>query len=192
MDSNTPEFYGDSELPVQDELSSLKERATLMGIAFHPSIGVDKLREKIAERLKGESAQTNEVTTAAAEDENARRLRLKREAAKLIRINVTCMNPFKREWPGEIIAAGNSVVGTYKKYVPFNTTDGWHVPQIIYEQLKQRQCQVFVTERVGPGGIKVRKGKLINEFAIEVLPALTEKELRELARRQAVASNTAE
>ena len=36
-------------------------------------------------------------------------------------------------------------------------------------------------------GNKVRKGKLIKEFAIEVLPPLTKEELEELARRQAMA-----
>ena len=30
-----------------DELTLLKERADLMGIKYHPSIGVDKLREKV-------------------------------------------------------------------------------------------------------------------------------------------------
>jgi hypothetical protein len=35
-------------------------------------------------------------------------------------------------------------------------------------------------------GNNVRKGKLIKEFAIEVLPQLTEAELKEMARRQAM------
>ena len=36
----------------KDELTLLKERATLMGIQYHPSIGVDKLREKVTSALK--------------------------------------------------------------------------------------------------------------------------------------------
>ena len=96
------------------------------------------------------------------------------------------MNPMKNEWPGEIFTTGNDVVGTFKKYVPFNADDGWHVPHIIYEMIRDRQCQVFTTTRT-KNGVGVRQGKLIKEFAVEVLSDLTEAELAELAQRQAMA-----
>jgi hypothetical protein len=38
-------------------------------------------------------------------------------------------------------------------------------------------------------GNKVRKGKLIKEFAIEELPPLTKEELAELAQRQAMSKS---
>lgn len=184
------EFDQDDELQVPDELTALKARADLLGISYHPSIGVEKLREKVAAKLaEGEApvADSSSVATATdAETPGQRRKRLKDEASALVRIRVTCMNPFKSEWEGEIFTAGNSIVGTHKKYVPFNADEGWHVPRIIYNQLVQRQCQVFHTVTL-PGGKKVRKGKLIREFAIEVLPALTKEELRDLAQRQAMA-----
>jgi hypothetical protein len=98
------------------------------------------------------------------------------------------MNPAKKEWDGEIFTAGNSLVGSMTKYVPFNADDGWHVPRIIYQQLVQRQCQVFTTVRDSRGNTS-RKGKLIKEFAIEVLPMLTAEELKDLAQRQAMAKS---
>ena len=88
--------------------------------------------------------------------------------------------------PGEIITVANNAVGTVKRYVPFNTEDGWHVEHILLEQLRERQCQIFVTEKDSRGN-KVRKGKLIREFAIEVLDPLTEEERADLAQRQAMA-----
>jgi hypothetical protein len=39
-------------------------------------------------------------------------------------------------------------------------------------------------------GNKVRRGRLIAEFAIEELSPLSEKELKELAQRQAMAAGT--
>lgn len=114
-----------------------------------------------------------------------RNQRLRKEATKLIRVNITCMNPNKKDWPGEIISLGNSVVGMIKKYVPFNISGGYHLPYIIYTHLKDRQCQVFYTV-VLPNGQKTQRGKLINEFAIEVLPNLTPDEITELARTQAI------
>lgn len=49
-------------------------------------------------------------------------------------------------------------------------------------------CQIFVTDK-SKNGVTVRKGKLIKEFAIEYLEPLTQQELDELARRQAMAGS---
>lgn len=171
-----------------DELSTLKARADLLGLSYHPSIGVEKLREKVNAALANTKSSDNGVIPV--EDEASERARLMEEAAKLVRIRVTCMNPAKKEWSGEIIAVGNSVVGTHKKFVPFNADEGWHVPNIIYQHIVSRECQVFVTVRDERGNTH-RKGKLIKEFAVEVLPPLTTEELAELARRQAMAAGSA-
>ena len=181
-------------LETQDEMTALKARADLMGISYHPSIGLEKLRSKVADALADKPAETeatsdSEKLDTTKETLNEKRKRLRDEASALVRIRVTCMNPNKKEWDGEIITAGNAAVGTFKKFVPFHSADdGWHVPNIIYKQLVQRECQIFVTTTDGAGN-KIRKGKLIKEFAIEVLPDLTEEELAELARRQAMAKS---
>ena len=173
----------DTDLPVVDELTALKERAELMGVKFHPSISLEKLREKVNAAI----SDVQKDPEAEAPKKNSR-LEAQRKASELVRIRVTCMNPAKKEWEGEIFTVGNSTVGTFKKYVPFNADEGWHVPWIIYEQLKERECQVFVTKRDERGNT-TRTGKLIKEFAIEVLPNLTEEELKDLAQRQAMAKS---
>lgn len=186
------------DLPQVDELTALKARADQMGLTYHPSIGLDKLRAKVAAALEGaeqpgddEPEVPEEKTAKVAKVEESLhefRSRKKREASELLRIRVTCMNPNKKEWEGEIFTAGNSLVGTFKKYVPFDADEGWHVPRIIYNQIIQRQCQVFVTKK-GPRGIDSRQGKLIREFAVEILPPLTKEELHDLAQRQAMAKS---
>jgi hypothetical protein len=226
------------ELTVADELTTLKERADLMGITYHPSIGLEKLRAKVNEAIAAEGAPKESADYSADLDTDieddpvpaapmasapvqanqapvfiqapvqavkyitpkqhadqisvgpdtetigAKRLRLKRHANELIRIRVTCMNPAKKEWEGEIFAAGNNLVGTLKKYVPFGADEGWHVPRIMYNVIRDRMAQIFVTVTDEKKN-KVRRGKLIREFAIEVLEPLTPVELSELASRQA-------
>ena len=184
-------------IPTQDELTTLKARADKIGVSYHPSIGVDKLREKVNKVLESDTG-SNEAEPAADSEADAaaepketdakRKARKRKQAAELVRIRVTCMNPNKKEHDGEIFTAGNSLVGTYRKYVPFNADEGWHVPRIIYNQLVQRQCQVFTTVRDRRGNAS-RKGKLIKEFSIEVLDPLTEAELQELAQRQAMSKS---
>lgn len=215
---------------VQDELETLKARAQMLGIQFHPSIGVEKLREKIAAEMAKDTgaplqsqeqprgltqdvsngsstSQTAPVSavqdpavnpdvadvniTAAnvgPETDGERRKRLRNEATKLVRIRVTCMNPAKKDWDGETFTVGNSSVGTLRKYVPFNNDEGWHVPHFIYEVMKARECQVFVSTK-SAHGVTLKKGKMIKEFAIEVLPPLTPSELKDLAQRQALAGS---
>ena len=170
----------------KDELSVLKARADQMGISYSKNIGVEKLRARI-EAAFGDSEPVEEAPKKAAkETEGQRRNRLRKESSALVRVRVTCMNPNKREWQGEIFTVSNSVVGTFRKYVPFNAEDGWHIPEIIYQQVKARKCQVFKTVN-GPRGEKIRKGTLIPEFSVEVLPPLTKEELADLAKRQAMA-----
>jgi uncharacterized protein (UPF0212 family) len=172
----------------QDELTVLKARADLMGISYHPSIGLEKLREKINAANSDEAVKEPVQVASQANEEtlNQKRSRLKKEAMELVRIRVTCMNPAKAEWEGEIVTVGNSAVGSITKFIPFNADAGWHVPRIIYQQLVERQCQIFVTVNDSRGN-KTRKGKLIKEFAIEVMPPLTPAELQDLAQQQAMA-----
>jgi hypothetical protein len=176
------------ELP--SELEVLKNRATMLGVKFHPSIGLEKLKLAVENALSDKPEASEEpvkgkAATAAKETEAQVKMRLNKEANALVRVRVACMNPAKKDWQGEVFTVSNSAVGTIKKFVPFNNEEGWHVPEMILGVMRERQCQIFVTE-VAKDGTKLRKGKLIKEFNIEVMPALTLKELEELAQRQAM------
>lgn len=179
----------DIEQTTENELEMLKARADKLGISYHPSIGAEKLREKINAALAYEGEQTQEAAVAKGpqeETEAQRRQRIMDEALKLVRIRVTCMNPAKKEIDGEIFTTGNAIIGTVRKYVPFNAPDGWHVPQIILNMLQERQFQQFYNEIV-KNGVSVRRSRMVKEFAIEILPPLTDEELKDLAQQQAMA-----
>lgn len=181
-------FDTEDSLDMPDELTTLKARADLLGLHYHPSIGLDKLRDKVnSAAVSEDGADTSQVLAqVAAESAEELRVRKRKEAGELLRLRVSCMNPAKKEWDGEIFTAGNAVVGTFKKYVPYNNEDGWHVPRIIYNQLVQRQCQIFVAIKDDRGNTK-RMGKVIREFAVEIMPPLSLTELHDLAQRQAMA-----
>ncbi|MFW9600935.1 MAG: hypothetical protein ACMV1B_01275 [Prevotella sp.] len=166
-------------IELEQELEMLKTRASLLGVKYHPSISVDKLREKI------DALDSTEDVVTKVPSEEEKRITLIREANKLVRVRITCMNPAKKEWEGEIITVSNSVIGTIRKYIPFNADDGWHVPKAILNMLDERMCQVFNSVPDGKGNM-VRKGKLVKEFSIEVLPDLTPSELHDLAQRQSM------
>lgn len=180
-DKENQEFHE----PIQDELESLKSRADMMGLKYHPSISLAKLREKVNASVAGEPEAVEHIGDAV-ETPTQRRNRKYKEANELVRIHVTCMNPAKKEWEGELFTAGNSLIGTFTKFVPFDVEDGWHVPRAIYNMMVDRQCQVFTSKKDARGNT-VRQGKLIKEFNIRVMDALTPEELQDLAQRQAMA-----
>jgi len=186
-DVNQEESFEDAP---KDELTLLKERAALMGIQYHPSIGLDKLREKVTSALK-EPAAIEGVLVEAVQDvqesEAQVHARYRKEASALIRVRLTCMNPAKQSWEGEIFTVSNSVIGTMKKFIPFHAEEGWHIPQALLNMIQERQYQAPYTER-GPKGQEMRRFKLVKEFSIEILPNLTASELKDLANQQAIAN----
>jgi hypothetical protein len=157
---------------------------------YHPSIGAEAAREGQDRQAPGSGQARRKKPDApqAASRPKPRSASACKNEAKLVRIRLTCMNPAKKEWDGEIITAGNAGVGSFKKFVPFNAEEGWHVPRIIFQVLKDRQCPVFYTDKV-KNGVTMRRSKLIKEFAIEVLDPLTQEELHDLAQRQAMAKS---
>ena len=162
------------------------EAETLHANTHMRNLGMIKsTAENLKSAIEGETKETkNDGTSKSGETEAQKRLRLQAEATKLVRIRVTCMNPAKKEWEGEIFTSGNANVGSISKYVPFNSDDGWHVPRILLNMIKERQCQIFVSKKDSRGNM-TRTGKLIKEFAVEILDPLTTEELAELAARQA-------
>lgn len=175
------------------EIELLKERANKLNITYNAQIGVEKLKAKIEAKLNDtETGEDNDDVDAVEVPKKLtkgqRKAKLRREATALVRVKVACMNPNKREWEGEIISAGNSAANQEKKYVPFNLDEGYHLPKIIVNYLKEKECQIFVTTKDSRGN-KSRKGKLIKEFAVEELPPLTKAEIADLAKKQAMGNN---
>ena len=184
----------ETEVEQPTELETLKVRADLLGIKYHHNVGVDRLKVLISNAVDNntevlEAVKNNNYNVMSHKEYQQLELsKRKKNAGRLVRVRITCMNPNKKEWEGEIFSVGSSKIGTFKKYIPFNVEEGWHIPHIMYEALKERKCTVFHTVKDHLGN-KVRKGKLVPEFNIEILPPLTKAELKELAQRQAMSGS---
>lgn len=200
------------DLQTPSELDVLKERAKLLGITFSNNIGVDALRKKIEDKMSEEvvttapAPLTAPVTPTEAETEVANnaaealaqaeapapvkvltlRQHLLKEATKLVRIRISCMDPKKQDMPGEFFTVANEYLGTVRKYVPFGekTDGGYHVPACILEMLRTREFLAIRTETHPVTKAISVKHRYLKEFNIEVLPDLTKEELRRLAADQ--------
>lgn len=188
-----------------DERSLLMQRARLMNIKISNNIGIDALKAKITAHLEAESKvktedEPEEVppefkaepvparTLTASEKKAALRKKLMKEAMKLVRLRITNLDPKKKDLPGEILTVANRYIGTVRKFIPFGdqTENGYHVPNCIYQMMKERKFLHIRTVKTKYDGDRVETS-YVPEFALEVLPQLTPADLKKLALQQAAA-----
>ena len=176
---NQPEINAPSTV-VANELELLKTRADKLGIKYSPNIGIETLKERINAVLSPEKPAT------AVNAVDAERTRVRNDALKLIRCQIVNLNPNKKAWEGEIITVWNKYTGTVRKFVPFGekTVEGYHVPQIIYNVLKERKYLSISTKRDPKTGELTVKTQWVPEFSLTILPQLTKEQLAELAAAQ--------
>lgn len=171
------------------ELEALKARATMMGISFSPRIGLERLRAKVEAKLNGETEETAAPKTEQQKKAELRK-KMRDEQMALVRLRIANLNPSKRDLRGEIFTVANKYVGTVRKFIPYGeaTDNGYHVPKILYEQLKSRKfLQVNTRNDRNAGNQIVVDQRWVPEFSLEVLPQLTQEELNKLAASQSAA-----
>lgn len=109
------------------------------------------------------------------------------KALRLHRVKVTNLDPSDSQLNGAIITAVNKFTGKVAKYIPFGDEEapnGYHVPEILLNQLKNTKFPLRREIKGGAFGVKRYKTTMINKFNIETLPPLTKKEIEELANHQ--------
>ena len=110
-------------------------------------------------------------------------------AMKLVRVVVTPNDPLMVNYPGLIFTVGMSGINNgrmIKKFVPFSNEDGWHIPTIILRQVESAEMQKFKTI-TRPDGEKVLEPYLTKKFNVQILPDLTNAEIKRLADQQTTA-----
>ena len=164
----------------QDEIQEIKSRLDQMGIKYHHNAKVDTLRALLTKSLKGDDVveESGELSVAQV------RAKLMADANRLIRCRITCMNPHKREWTGEIFTAGNSFTGAIKKFVPYNCehAESYHIPKILLDVMRERKY--LQTRQIKSKSGAVQESYFVPEFQIVELDPLTEEELAQLASDQ--------
>ena len=163
----------------QDERQLLIQRAQMLGIEHSNNIGTESLRSRIKARLE-EEEDINELN-AIRNDKDKEILNQRNEAMKLVRVIVTSLDNMKNEYDGDIFKVSNNVVGTVTRMIPFNRE--WHIESIFLDTLRDIKMQKFYEEKL-PDGNKIRRGKLVPAYGIQVLEALTAEEFATLKASQ--------
>jgi hypothetical protein len=188
-ESATDEIVKEVVVDDADALEMLKAKAETLGVSYSNRIGVDALRAKIADHIASTEAPAPSIDESAGDMSIPKmRAAMKAREMKLIRLRITNMNESKSDLDGEIFCVMNKYLGIVKRFVPYGekTDEGWHVPYVIYKQLRDRKFLQIKTKTV-KGQIQVDT-RWVKEFNLEIMDPLTETELKQLVTAQAAAA----
>lgn len=120
------------------------------------------------------------------DDIGLRRQVIRAQALRLVRVRIQNLDPRDASLSGAIISIQNKYTGKVSKYVPFGeeSENGYHIPWMLYEHLKQWKFPLRKEQKGGRFGVKTYKTVMAPKFNIEILDPLTLEEIKELARHQ--------
>jgi hypothetical protein len=132
----------------------------------------------------------SKMTFAAVEGATNKQNSIQRlkEANKLVRCMITCNNKNKTSYQGEIFSVRNAKIPEIKKFVPFGVPT--HIPQILYNVIKEKQYQSFRKEKVN--GNQITRSHIMPEYNIQLLPPLSRDELEAIKQKQLAEGFTGE
>lgn len=168
-------------------IASLKKQADRLGVAYKSNTSIATLQKAISEKLNepigGEDspeAETTEVKLTKPKGKTADDYY--NEAMKLVRVIITPMESTKAtNLESELFCAGNGVVGTVKRTIPFG--EEWHVEQILLNSIKEKKYQMFMSKKNAQGAV-ITTAKLVPAYSISILEPLSQEELDKLAEMQ--------
>ena len=176
----------------------MRQELTDNGVTLHHKTGTKKLASTLADVRTKEYKEDPKKSDLTGPSEAAKAAKAKhladmqtpeKLAMKLTRVVVTPNDPAMVNYPGLIFSVGATGLNNgrmVKKFVPFNNEEGWHVPQILLNQIENGQMQKFKTV-VRPNGEKVLEPYLTKKFNVRILDPLTPEELKEVAAANKVA-----
>jgi len=190
------------EMTIEEVKQELKD----YGVQVHHKTGLAKLSELLADVRENPTTVTQEVSAEvsvkdrpykdglpdasnAAIEAASKHFELspQQSAMKLVRVVVTPNDPLMTAYPGLIFTVGASGINKgqmVKKFVPFNNEEGWHVPNIILQQIEHAEMQKFKTVTM-PNGEKQLEPYITKKFNVRILDPLTPAEMDRLTASQA-------
>lgn len=166
----------------EQAIASLKKQADRMGVNYKENVSVVTLQKAIQAKIEENEdvgkGTINGITSKAQPTEAEILETAYDKAMKLHRVIITPLESSKAtNLESELFCAGNSLVGTVKRTIPFG--DPWHVEHILLNAIREKKYQQF-TVRKNAKGVEVTSSRLVPAYAVATLDPLTEDERNEL------------
>ena len=172
------------------DIEDVKAELTGRGIKMHHKTNSIKLRKTLQDNVdKNDTKVPVAVLPSPVRPAKVKKkpvMTLKEKALHLKRIIVTPNDPELSGHSGLVFTVLSSAINNgkaIKKYVPFNNEEGWHVPNIIYNQIVNAEMQKFKSIKAANGDTILQPYQS-KKYNVQILPDLTQKEVDKLAASQ--------
>lgn len=128
-----------------------------------------------------------EMDAAKVKDDTLRRKVVRAQALRLRRVRIVNNDPNDKNVPGAIITVNSKYTGKVSKFIPYEEEvyeNGYHVPQILLDDLKTRTYPIRRKKKDSKFGVNQYTTHMARKYMIEYLPDLTESERKALAQDQ--------
>lgn len=128
-----------------------------------------------------------EMDPNEVEDTILRRKVIRAKALRLVRCRIKNLDPADSALPSGLFTVVNKYTGKVSKVIPYGEEfyeNGYHVPQILLNDIMSRKFALRKEVKGGNFGVKKYKTSMVRKFSVEILPDLTEKERQALAMNQ--------
>ena len=177
------------------DIEDVKAELTGRGIKMHHKTNAIKLRKTLQDDVdKNDTKVPVEVKSSPVKPAKVKKkpeMTLEEKCLHLKRIIVTPNDPEMSGHSGLVFTVISSTVNNgkaIKKYVPFNNEEGWHVPNIIVNQIANAEMQKFKSVKTH-NGETVLQPYQAKKYNVQVLPDLSQKEIDKLAASQTARGN---
>jgi len=187
-ETKTVEVPVDVLQALQEQIDELKAQKT------EPSrpAGNDQVVDSLISALNINAGQSGvKVSKGISVDDTENREAKINRALTLIRCTIIPRDPSKVNQKAEIITMSNDLIGDLRYKVPFNLET--HIPLAIYKVLEAKKINIFDDTLVSGNkqtGETMGGYKSIDAYSINVLPKLTEAEIKALGRKQKLRSES--
>lgn len=169
-----------------ESIAKFKTRLDVLNVKYSEDATMEELIQLYKDKMESLS-----TTVKPDEVEDLIREYNRKQAQRLVRVSISCMNNAKTDLKGQWFTIRNRTIGVMREFVPYNTdamAAGWHIPLAMYKNLRERVYYPAITKK-GKHGIDEVAGTAQKEFNIVVLEPLTQDEIDEIAKHQR-ANNT--
>lgn len=173
-------------------LSNPETRGEYQGIFGDDGLDEIEIAKPIPKKDTGPSvSQMLKMDPSEIEDIALRRRVIRAQALRLVRVTIQNVDPGDAVLAGGIVTTMNKYTGKVTKYVPYGeeSEGGYHIPWMLYEHLRDWKFPLRKEQKGGRFGVKTYKTSMVSKFKIDILPALTMDELREMANHQRAAQS---
>lgn len=155
-----------------------------LGLSIHPNTSLANMIQMVNMGLifSHHKAPDAPIKSVVIKDKVAAR----RQAEKLVRVKVSNLDPTKKAYSAQAFGFSNSVVGTIRKVVPFDVDEGFHIPEVLLDVIRNVKHRVtkYRTKIHGGSEVQIPYSVEVSSYGIEILPALSADELEVIKQRQ--------